>query len=435
MLNLMKNRWVSKRAPVVPVFQPLEERRLLSAAVEAGILSVVGTDANDTISVSLNATDNTKLDVNVNGTVSSFALLNADTTAAITGIKISGGNGDDKISVDQTNGGIALPVTLLGGNGQDTLTGGAGNDVLNGGNGKDVLVGGDGNDTLQGCNGDDSLDGGLGTNVLDQGKGKTPKTKHNGGGNGHSDGHSDGSGDTTGGGGGCDTTCGTGHSDGHSDGEHDNTSGSAFVKEGVLVVVGTDANDTITVSLNATDNTKLDVNINGTVSSFSLLNADNTAAITGIFVAGRNGNDKITIDQTNGGITLPATLLGGNGMDTLTGAAGNDLLIGGNDDDVLVGGDGNDTLLGGGGNDSLDGGAGTNVLVQDNNGQSDGHSDGSGDTTGGGGGCDTTCGGDHGDKGKHLAKGKHKDHSNKGKHLAKGHDKSSHGKAKGHSKH
>src|SRR5437773_4358870 len=153
----IRTRSLSGRAPVFPMFQPLEERRLLSAAVEAGILTVVGTDANDTISVGLNATDNTKVDVGINGTVTSFALLNADTTAAITGIKISGGNGDDKITVDQTNGGIAIPATLLGGNGQDSLTGGAGNDVLNGGNGKDVLVGGDGNDTLAGCGGNDSM--------------------------------------------------------------------------------------------------------------------------------------------------------------------------------------------------------------------------------------------------------------------------------------
>src|SRR5687767_12228061 len=143
----------SASAPVIPMCQPLEDRRLLSvsatgsASVEAGILTVVGTDASDTINISLNATDNTKIDVSINGSVSSFALLNTDGTAAITGIKASGGNGDDKISVNQANGGIALAATLLGGNGQDILTGGAGADLLVGGNAKDVLVGGDGNDT------------------------------------------------------------------------------------------------------------------------------------------------------------------------------------------------------------------------------------------------------------------------------------------------
>ena len=413
-----RNRLLSACAPVLPVFQQLEERRLLSASVEAGILTVVGTDANDTISVGLNATDNTKLDVSVNGTVSSFALLNADTTAAITGIKISGGNGSDKITLDQTNGGIALPATLIGGNGQDTLTGAAGNDLLIGGNGKDNCTGGDGDDSLNGGNGKDVLDGGLGTNVLIPGKGdkgkhdKTPKPDK---------GHSDGG------------------SDGNSDGGHD-VAGTASVVAGILTVVGTSGDDTITIGLNATDNTKIDVNINGTVSSFPLTNADTTPAITGIFAVGGKGNDKITVDQTNGGITLNATLVGGGGMDSLTGAAGNDLLDGGGDDDVLVGGDGNDTLNGGGGTDSLDGGAGTNVLNQGSDGASDGHSDGHGDG-GGNCGCDdkghSDGGGDtsHSNKGKHLAKGKNKDHSNKGKHLAKGHDKThGNGKAKGHSK-
>ena len=417
-----QNRLLSACAPVLPVFQQLEERRLLSAAVEAGILTVVGTDANDTITVGLNATDNTKLDVNVNGTVSSFALLNADTTAAITGIKISGGNGNDSIKIDQTNGGIVLPATLIGGNGQDSLTGGAGNDVLVGGNGKDACSGGDGDDSLNGGNGKDVLDGGAGTNILIQGKGdkgkhdKTPKPDK-----GHSDGGSDG------------------NSDGGAD-----VAGTAHVVLGKLVVLGTSGDDTITIGLNATDNTKLDVNINGTVTSFPLTNADTTPAITSIFAVGGAGNDKITIDQTNGGITLNAVLVGGAGNDSLTGAAGNDLILGGIGDDSLVGGDGNDTLIGGDGTDALDGGAGTNVLIADkaqSDGGSDGHSDGHGD---GGGNCGCDTGGGHSDgggdtsgsnNGKHLAKGKNKDHSNKGKHNAKGHDKThGHGKAKGHSK-
>src|SRR5687767_10442953 len=159
MLNRFRNLWISKGAPVIPMFQPLEDRKLLSvsveagASVEAGILTVVGTNASDTITVSLNATDNTKLDVSINGTVSSFARLNTDGSAAVTGIKVSGGNGDDKITVDGVNGGITLAATLVGGNGQDSLSGGAGADMLIGGNGKDELKGGDGNDTLLGGNG------------------------------------------------------------------------------------------------------------------------------------------------------------------------------------------------------------------------------------------------------------------------------------------
>jgi hypothetical protein len=152
---------------------PLEDRRLLSAApaIVDGVLSVEGTEDADQIVVSLNTSDPlvTKLDVKVNDVVSSFDL------AAVTGIRISGGNGADTIKIDEANGPISLPATLLGGNGKDVLVGGSGNDRLEGGNGKDALSGGAGDDTLVGGRGKDTLDGGEGTNVLEQEKLKKQK--------------------------------------------------------------------------------------------------------------------------------------------------------------------------------------------------------------------------------------------------------------------
>ena len=153
--------------------QQLEDRRLLSAApaIVEGVLKVEGTDDADQIVISLNVTDPmaTKLDVTLNGVVTSFDL------AAVTAMEISGGNGSDVIKIDETAGAIALPAKLLGGNGKDVLTGGSGHDRLEGGNGKDVLVGGMGDDTLVGGRGRDSLDGGDGTNVLIQEKAKKQK--------------------------------------------------------------------------------------------------------------------------------------------------------------------------------------------------------------------------------------------------------------------
>jgi Ca2+-binding RTX toxin-like protein len=157
---------------------PLEDRRLLSAAIVDGVLTVEGTADADQIVVSLNTSDPlaTKLDVKVNDVVSSFDL------AAVTGIHISGGNGADVIKIDETAGAINIPATLLGGNGKDVLVGGSGNDRLEGGNGKDALSGGMGDDTLVGGRGKDALDGGEGTNVLEQGKLKKQKKakKHSG---------------------------------------------------------------------------------------------------------------------------------------------------------------------------------------------------------------------------------------------------------------
>lgn len=148
--------------------QRLEDRRLLSAAVVDGVLTVEGTHAADEIVVSLNTVDPlvTKLDVKLNGTVSSFDL------SAVTSMSISGGNGHDVITLDETAGAINVAATLLGGNGKDILTGGSGNDCLQGGNGKDVLNGGAGNDCLDGGNGKDVLSGGLGDDTLVGGRGK-----------------------------------------------------------------------------------------------------------------------------------------------------------------------------------------------------------------------------------------------------------------------
>jgi Ca2+-binding RTX toxin-like protein len=154
--------------PHLSTVELLEGRRLLSAAIVEGVLNVDGTADADEIIVSLNTTDPaaTKLDVKLNGEVSSFPL------ADVTSLKISGGGGADVITIDETAGTITLAAQILGGNGKDILTGGSGNDSLDGGNGKDVLTSGAGDDTLVGGRGKDKLDGGAGTNVLEQEKQK-----------------------------------------------------------------------------------------------------------------------------------------------------------------------------------------------------------------------------------------------------------------------
>jgi len=83
-------------------------------------------------------------------------------------IVVSGGNGDDTISLDNA---ALPPAQLFGGNGNDVLTGGAGADQLFGGNGNDTLNGGDGDDFLFGGNGDDTVVGGKGTDTAFLGNG------------------------------------------------------------------------------------------------------------------------------------------------------------------------------------------------------------------------------------------------------------------------
>lgn len=165
-----------------PTIECLESRRLLSAGplvgsaelAADGMLEVIGTRKNDAIHVALNAVDATKLDITLNGQAHTFDLT------AVAGVRIDGGRGRDNLQVDNANGPVNVPVTLLGGKGNDRLSGGAGDDTVDGGDGKDSLaggagadqlLGGKGNDVLDGEEGEDNIDGGAGKDALDGGEG------------------------------------------------------------------------------------------------------------------------------------------------------------------------------------------------------------------------------------------------------------------------
>jgi len=118
-----------------------------------------------------------------------------------------------------------------------------------------------------------------------------------------------------------------------------------------VVVTGTKLSDNISVGVNAG---QLEVTSAGVVvGSFPL------TGLLGVSVDAGNGHDTVAVDAA---VTLPASLLGGNGKDNLTGGAGADTLDGGNGKDVLAGGAGDDHLFGGNGKDVLDGGDGADTL-------------------------------------------------------------------------
>ncbi|HYO08182.1 MAG TPA: calcium-binding protein [Tepidisphaeraceae bacterium] len=164
--------------------EPLAARRLFSAALSGTQLYVTGTDAGDHVLIAGDASDASVLRVNVNGAWSTF-----DRTA-VAGIQVDVGSGRDHVVVASgAAGGISVPMTVLGGGGNDLIIGGSADDVLFGGGGRDrvdggagndrivggsardLIAGGDGNDTLVGGNGDDALDGGNGDDVLTGGAG------------------------------------------------------------------------------------------------------------------------------------------------------------------------------------------------------------------------------------------------------------------------
>src|SRR2546423_1185374 len=120
------------------VVEALEGRRLLSAGPSpvslngSGQLRIKGTNGPDVIVVSLDATDSTKLDVSMNGTVTQV-----DVAQVKRSIRIDGRGGNDDIRVDQTNGTISIPLNVDAGPGDDSVVGGSGNDRINGSSGND----------------------------------------------------------------------------------------------------------------------------------------------------------------------------------------------------------------------------------------------------------------------------------------------------------
>src|SRR5207247_637215 len=142
----------------------------------------------------------------------------------------------------------------------------------------------------------------------------------------------------------------------------------------VVTVDGTSGADMITVRLKQNDATVLQVQVGQTTT------ADTLSAVSWVRIRGKDGNDTITVNETNGAVTKPVLFDGGAGADTVTGGSGNDWLIGGDKwlngdtdgadtlnggagDDILTGSDGVDSLSGGTGNDRLNGGDGDETTL------------------------------------------------------------------------
>src|SRR5262245_40448237 len=151
--------------------EALDDRILPSVtstfSAATGVLTVAGDDVDNTIVVSRDAAGT------ILGNNGAVVIQGGQVTVANTSkILVTGGAGNDVLTMDETNGGLPL-ATLDGGAGNDVLTGGAvaaapgtlatgdtllggaGDDTINGGAGDDFISGGAGNDTLFGGAGDD----------------------------------------------------------------------------------------------------------------------------------------------------------------------------------------------------------------------------------------------------------------------------------------
>ena len=81
---------------------------------------------------------------------------------------------NDRVSQDSPvdNGGVAIPMFVKGGSGDDVLLGGEERDTLDGELGNDTIDGKGGNDTLLGGSGDDRLTGGPGVDRFNAAAGR-----------------------------------------------------------------------------------------------------------------------------------------------------------------------------------------------------------------------------------------------------------------------
>lgn len=304
-------------------------------------------------------------------------------------VQMLGQGGHDVLTANEANGALP-PITMFGGEGNDTLTGGSAADTLRGDNGNDTLDGRGGSDVLRGGAGNDTLTGGGGSDQV-FGDANDDRLIWNPG---------DGS-DVFEGGDGNDTAEVNG-----SNASENFTLEANGVRARLLRDVGSvtiDMNDLETVELRAlggadtitiaplggtdvsTVNLRLaastaapdvgdgaadTIDVSGTTSgdTIDVTAAGNSVLVTGspaqVRITGIDaGLDTLTVNGLGGDDTLSASTLaagvvaleldGGAGRDTLLGSCGADLLTGGTEDDFVVGRAGADRALLGAGADTF----------------------------------------------------------------------------------
>src|SRR5262245_12703853 len=140
----------------------------------------------------------------------------------------------------------------------------------------------------------------------------------------------------------------------------------AALEHHTLVVRGTKGNDAIALRLEAGNPgvIQVDRGDDGTA-DFSF----RRARVAAIVVAARGGDDRVRIDDTNGGFTtdISTVIHGGSGNDTIAGGAGAETLLGGSGNDSIDGNGGSDVSNLGPGDDSFvwDPGDGSDAIEGD----------------------------------------------------------------------
>jgi Ca2+-binding RTX toxin-like protein len=296
-----------------------------------GQLSVTGSGSGSTIALTESAG---QVVATVDG---------SPTTLSVTfeTIEITGGAGNDTISIaDNLPAGITTVIVDAAG-GNDTinasdlpeqLSGGAGNDTVNAGDGADTVFGNDGDDNLDGGAGDgDRVDPGAGNDTAAGGAGGNDTATYqsrsenltvriDGGGASGTTGETD--------------TLATDFENAVGGSGNDAITGNS----GNNILGGADGDDTLDAGL-GTDTVFGDNGLD-TVSY-----ANHTAAVSITF----DGTDNDGATGENDQLLTVDNAVGGTGNDTITGDAGDNNFDGGAGNDLINGGEGSDTLSGGAG--------------------------------------------------------------------------------------
>ncbi|MET4258845.1 Ca2+-binding RTX toxin-like protein [Bradyrhizobium sp. S3.12.5] len=286
-------------------------------------------------------------------------VIDASALAAVIGLTIDGGAGNDTITGSQG------ADTLIGGDGNDKVTGGRSSDVALLGAGDDTFVWnpGDGSDTVEGGTGTDTLvfngsnvaenmsisaNGGralltrdVGAITMDLNGVERVQIAAAGGADNINVGDLTGTGVTQVA---IDLSAGPGSQSG--DGAADR-----------VTVNGTAGDDNIKVVTSSGS-----VVVNGLAAQVTIAHADAGDALA---LNGGVGNDVIDASAIKAGQLVSLNINGGDGNDTITGSAGNDTVIGGRGNDVASLGGGDDTFVWnpGDGSDTVEGGKGTDTLL------------------------------------------------------------------------
>lgn len=148
-----------------PRLESLEAREVpagVTATLQGGILTVVGTAARDEVTISYGGGRATVRSTSYDTGVARTAVRSFP-TPAVRIVVVAAEGGNDAVVITGTR-----ESWVYGGTGNDVLYGGWGPDGLWGGHGNDKLYGRGANDVLCGGSGSDLLQGGAGNNALHQ---------------------------------------------------------------------------------------------------------------------------------------------------------------------------------------------------------------------------------------------------------------------------